>query len=106
MDIEDLNTWETRRQKLIGMLTTNGAIIDLRTTFRELEYPSKRALIEDINGIAKTLKNKGTNLIFQPPSCIACGYVFQFKKNMFKIPSKCPKCKEQRIDWPSIHISK
>jgi len=78
--------------------------IDLRSVMRELEYSSKKILINDIISIAKTLKNKGLQLTISPPSCKACGYVFRHKKTVLKIPSKCPKCREQRIEWPSIKV--
>jgi len=98
------DTWETRRQKLIKFLTIHKSTIDLKSILRELEYSNKRALIEDIMSITKTLKSKGIMLTVEPPSCIACGYIFQQTINHLKIPSKCPKCKQQRINWPSIKI--
>ncbi|MFX1256784.1 MAG: hypothetical protein ACFFAN_02915 [Promethearchaeota archaeon] len=102
--MDDSNTWETRRQKLIKMLTIQKETIDLRTLFRELEYPNKKVLINDIMSIARTLKSKGLSLFIYPSSCIACGYRFQQKLNLLKIPSKCPKCRQQRINWPSIKV--
>ena len=102
--MEESNTWDTRRQKLIKLLTVQKAIIDLRSIMREMEYPNKKALVNDVQSIAKTLKNEGQTLVVKPPSCMACGYTFHVKKEMFKIPSKCPKCREQRINWPSIKV--
>ena len=96
--------WETRREKLIKMLTVDNEILDLHSILKELEYPNKKVLINDIKSISKSLKSKGLILKFSPPSCIACGYVFRLKRNEYKIPSKCPKCKKERIDWPFIKI--
>ena len=100
--MEDSDTWETRRQKLIRMLTDQEETIDLRFILRELEYPNKGSLLKDINSVIKTLKSKGVMLFITPPTCIACGYVFQVRTKELKIPSKCPKCKQQRIAWPVI----
>ena len=103
-DADDLNTWETRRQKLIEYLSIPNISLDLKTIMKELEYPNKHVLIDDIASIAKTLKAKGLKLIVLHPSCIGCGYIFRQNKDSFKIPSKCPKCREERIKWPSIAI--
>ena len=100
--MNDSETWETRRQKLIRMLTIQEETIDLHFLLKELEYPNKRSLLKDVNSVVKTLKSKGITLIFSPPTCIACGYVFQLKAKELKIPSKCPKCKQQRIEWPLL----
>ena len=102
--MDDSNTWQTRRQKLIKILKEYSYSVDLRSLMKELEYSSKRAMINDIMSIAKTLKNEGIQLVISPSSCNACGYVFRHKKTKLKIPSKCPKCREQRIEWPSIRI--
>ena len=102
--MKESDTWETKRQKLINFLVNQNATLDLRQIMKELEYPSKRALLNDTMSISKTLRNKGKHLIILPPSCIACGFVFQIKETNLKIPSKCPKCKQQRISWPSIKV--
>ncbi len=102
--MEDSNIWLTRRQKIIKLLKEYSFSIDLKSIMRELEYSSKRMLINDIMSITKTLNNEGLQLVISPPSCKACGYVFKHKKTLLKIPSKCPKCREQRIEWPSIRV--
>ena len=101
---EETSTWETRRQKLIKMLKDEKFTIDLRMILRELEYPNKHALINDVSSIIKTLNRQNIKVKIVPPSCIACGFEFKLKKDMIKIPSKCPKCREQRIDWPMLSI--
>ena len=103
--MDNSEIWKTKRQKLIKTLKTNRFSIDLRNIMKEFEYPNKKSLIKDITSISKSLKNDNLRLIVSPPSCIACGYVFRLKKNVLKIPSKCPKCKEQRIEWPSIKLA-
>ena len=102
--MKESDTWETKRQKLINFLVNQNATLDLRQIMKELEYPSKRALLNDTMSISKTLRNKGKHLIILPPSCIACGFVFQIKKTNLKIPSKCPKFKQQMISCTSIKV--
>ena len=71
----------------------------------ELEYESKYSLIEDIQSIAKSVRNEGKVLLVEPPRCYACGYEFEIHEGKMKIPSKCPECKEQRISWPRIKLA-
>ncbi len=104
MEETDIDTWETRRQRLIKLLVDENLKLDLRSILKELEYSSKKSLINDVQSITKTLKNEGKTVIVSPPSRIACGFKFQIKRGQLKIPSKCPKCRQQRIDWPSIKV--
>lgn len=92
--MNNLDTWETRWQKVMNLLEIQRRILDLSQLMREMEYSSKKALLNDIMSISKTLRNKGKNLIIESPSCIACGFVFQIKGKNLKNPSKCPKCKQ------------
>jgi predicted Zn-ribbon and HTH transcriptional regulator len=98
------NSWLTRRQKLIKLLKEYRFSIDLGNLMRELEYSNKKILNNDIMSISKTLKNEGLELIISPSLCNNFGFVFKNKKNSLKIPTKCPKCREQRIEWPFIRI--
>ncbi|MBD3353277.1 MAG: transcriptional regulator [Candidatus Lokiarchaeota archaeon] len=102
MDVPD--EWKTRREYLIEQLLKENRTIDLKTYMTELEYPSKHMLIEDIRSIKKTLQSKGKKIEIIPPYCMACGFIFKMRKKRFKIPSKCPKCHEERISWPMIKI--
>jgi len=104
MEESDIDTWETRRQRLIKLLVDESLVLDMRSILKEFEYTSKNSLINDVQSIAKTLKNEGKTLIVSPSSCIACGYSFQLKRGILKIPSKCPKCRQQRIDWPNMRV--
>ena len=102
--MDDSNTWQTKRQKIIKILKEYSCSIDLKDLMKELEYSNKKNLINDVMSISKTLRNEGIQLTISPASCKACGYVFRHKKTELKIPSKCPKCREQRIEWPSIRV--
>ena len=102
--MDDSNTWQTKRQKIIKLLKEYSYSIDLKDLMKDLEYSNKKNLINDVMSISKTLRNEGLQLVISPSSCKACGYVFRHKKAELKIPSKCPKCREQRIEWPSIRV--
>lgn len=104
--MEDSNTWKTSRQLLMDTLIKFKEIHDLKSLMTELEYPDKKNLIQDIESIARTLKNEGYILEVYPPTCQSCGFEFKQKKHKLKIPSKCPKCKAQRINWPRIRLRK
>ncbi|MGV9172833.1 MAG: hypothetical protein ACOC44_12860 [Promethearchaeia archaeon] len=98
------NVWKTRRQKLIQILKTDKEIHDLKFIMRELEYSSKKALMEDIFSINKTLQNEGKQIYVRPACCQACGYEFTQEGNKLRIPSKCPQCKSEGIAWPSLKL--
>ncbi|MHA1392992.1 MAG: transcriptional regulator [Promethearchaeota archaeon] len=101
--MENNEEWTTKRRRLILYLKEIGGMVDLRQIMTELEYGSKRELIEDIESIKKSLKNKGQILKVRPAKCIKCGFVFRNQERL-KIPSKCPKCKHERIEWPAISL--
>ena len=103
MTVED-EEWNTRREKLMSMLTEDEIELDLRLIMRELVYPNKRLLINDIHSIEKTLKNQGIRLEIKPASCGLCGFVFKQKEFDLKIPSRCPKCHKEKIEWPSVKV--
>ncbi len=98
------NTWETRRQKLIELLTVFHYSVELKDLMRLLEYSNKKEMLNDVASVAKILKIKGINLVAIPPICLSCGFSFPIKGFQLKIPSKCPKCRRERVRWPSIKV--
>ena len=104
-DYHDESHWETRRQKIMGMLEL-WEVVDLTHLMAELRYSKKESLIEDVKSLAKSLSAEGKVLLVEPPSCVNCGFVFDIGDRGFRIPSKCPRCKQQRISWPRIALEK
>ena len=98
------NVSETRRQRILRWLEDTGAALDLKAFFKEFEYSSKKHLLDDVERIAGALQREGRELLVQPCSCLACGYVFSPRDKRLQIPSKCPKCHAERITWPSIKL--
>ncbi|HMF32921.1 MAG TPA: transcriptional regulator [Candidatus Lokiarchaeia archaeon] len=98
------NVSETRRQRLLRMLESTTGPLDLRFLLKELEYENKKYLISDVERIAAALRRENRVLLVQPPTCIACGFIFPVAGKKFRIPTKCPKCRKERIAWPSIKL--
>ncbi|MCP4763735.1 MAG: hypothetical protein GY870_18330 [archaeon] len=94
-----MNSWETRREKIIRLLEESpGLTFDLKSLMIELEYSNKRVFLEDIRSISIKIRNKGQKMEFLPASCSVCDFLFYDKEKKIKIPSKCPKCHNQRIN--------
>jgi len=76
-----------------------------REIARELGLDPREAasIYEDLEHIARSLKNSGFVLLVQPPACKSCGYVFRDLKRLKK-PSKCPRCRSERIYPPRFII--
>ncbi|MHA1196115.1 MAG: transcriptional regulator [Promethearchaeota archaeon] len=101
--VEESN-WKTHRQKLYEFLENLEGEMKLESLMEQLEYSDKKALIKDLNRIAKNLKRSGKKLLINPPKCKKCGYIFKLKSGSLKVPSKCPQCHEERIEWPTIKV--
>ncbi len=66
----------------------------------------KRLVYDALNHIAKTIRRKTHHklqLVMVPPICRNCGYVFKDLDKPRK-PSKCPRCKSERILEPRFKI--
>ncbi|MHA1821783.1 MAG: hypothetical protein ACTSU2_14115 [Promethearchaeota archaeon] len=103
---EDQEQWLTRREKILNYLEESKRPLDLHELYIELEYNSKRDLLNDIKSLEMSLKRKGRKLLLIPARCAYCGFIFRGRKGNegFSIPSKCPKCKHENIVWPSIYL--
>nr|MDO8112754.1 transcriptional regulator [Candidatus Sigynarchaeota archaeon] len=101
---------ETIREKLSTFL------VDLKepTGFAEIvkamsldqAHMHPESLIDDINHVLKSLKMKGIMFHILPATCKKCGFAFKTTKMDYKIPSKCPKCKNSLITPPMIKRKK
>ena len=64
----------------------------------------KRSIIyEDIDHIARSVKNQGKQVIISPARCGKCQFIFKKMKSS-KAPTKCPKCRSEWILAPSYLI--
>ena len=61
-------------------------------------------IYEEIAHAAKTLARRTMLRIYMiPPRCLNCGYVFTDLDRPRK-PSRCPRCKSERIEEPKFYI--
>jgi predicted Zn-ribbon and HTH transcriptional regulator len=64
----------------------------------------KRAIIyEDIDHIARSVKNQGKQVMVSPARCGKCQYIFKKMKSS-KAPTKCPNCRSEWIIAPGYLI--
>ena len=96
--------WQTRREKLMNLLMEGSNELNLNVISREMGYRDNHGLVNDIKSVAKSLKNKGLIVEVIPAYCLACNFKFKQTEFDFKIPSRCPRCKEERIEWPRIKV--
>lgn len=99
-----MQSWDTRRERIIKMLNTSEPV-SLDDLCGELGEFDKKIILEDLHHIALTLKRMDGKLVMLPPTCLSCGFVFKDLKKP-KMPSRCPKCKSERITQPSFQIKK
>jgi hypothetical protein len=93
----------TLRQQLVSLLEIGGySFEDLR---RQLGT-AKAALEEDLRHVEKSLRAGGRKLEVQPARCLECGFLFRARAaKHFHPPSRCPKCRSERIDEPRFSMA-
>lgn len=96
--------WKTSRERLYDYLFEIEGEYDLKDIMRELEYTNIQSLIKDFNFISRNLKRNGKKISVMPSRCMNCGYVVSLNSGELRIPSKCPKCHEERLGMPMIKI--
>ncbi|WXG41751.1 MAG: transcriptional regulator [Candidatus Freyarchaeum deiterrae] len=97
-----MEDWDTRRQKIVKLLSTNEPV-SLDDLCLELKVFDRKLILEDLHHIAITLRKTDSKLVMAPPTCLRCGFVFKELKKP-KMPSRCPKCKSERITQPLFQI--
>lgn len=81
----------TRRQEIIKILEKNPtSLYQLANHFRTIV----KDILEDMDHIEKTLHPRKLKRI--PARCRSCDFVFK-ERSMLKTPSRCPRCKSERI---------
>ncbi len=90
----------TIREQIIGLLGNDAC--DARFISQSLGI-SEKAVYDHMPHIIQTLARQGIKVKIDPASCIACGFEFTDRKRPTK-PSRCPRCKKERIDPPKFRI--
>jgi len=90
----------TDRQQIIDLLTQEE--LDIRQLSQTLRLKEKE-ICQHLPHIAKSLSAQRKKIKVVPPACLSCGFVFK-DRNRFTRPSRCPRCREQRIEAPRYRI--
>lgn len=101
---------QTLREKIIDLLMSSERPLTVNEIGEMLGVPreQRKLLYEELIHAAKTLKRKSGGiyqLVYEPPRCAACGYVFGELKRIRR-PSRCPRCKSERILPPRFWVMK
>jgi len=100
---------ETLRERIMKLLMETKHPLSAKDIIYELGLnpsTSEREIYQHIQHIAKSIRRRsgGKYAVFMiPPQCRSCGYVFK-DLDKPKKPSKCPKCRSQRIEPPRFKI--
>ncbi len=77
---------------------------DQQCTARDLSYVvsiPEREVSDHLEHLARSLRAGGERLVVEPPACVACGFTFEERTSP---PSRCPRCKSERIRPPEFSI--
>jgi len=64
----------------------------------------EKEVVGHLEHLARSLAAKGKRLVIQPAACVACGFVFEDRRRLSN-PSRCPKCKSERLEPPVFSIA-
>lgn len=89
----------TREELIEKMKKFEGTEVD----FARIMNKSQSGIEEDIEHIRTSLRNNSEYLLMiKPATCLLCNYFFSNSKA--KAPSKCPKCRGEKIQLPYFKI--
>jgi predicted Zn-ribbon and HTH transcriptional regulator len=91
---------ETVRQSI------EAALRDNELTARELSVLcsiKERDVAEHLEHLGRSLPAKGERLIAEPARCALCDFRFEGRRRATR-PSRCPKCKSERIRPATFRI--
>lgn len=83
-------------KKLLIEATMDAKQLSVRLKMSEKDVP------EHLAHLIQTLRNEPYKLVVTPAECIACG--FKFGEDKINNPSRCPKCKSERVSKQTFHI--
>ncbi len=90
----------TIRQQIISLLSEDE--YGSREISQELSIREKE-VYGHLSHISRSVTSQKQKLVITPSRCILCGYDFETRKR-FTRPSRCPKCKSERIQGPRYRI--
>jgi len=93
----------TRREEITRLLESAEQPMTAQEIRDILDLEERSIVYDDIDHIARSVKNQGKEVLVKPASCGKCQYVFKVKGSA-KAPTKCPRCKSEWILAPSFLI--
>ena len=88
----------TRRQELALMLSEKElTVCDIVDYFRA----TTEEIVEDLKHVAYKYKDK---FVAKPAICKICGFIFKERERIRKKPSKCPRCRNEKIQEPRFSL--
>jgi transcriptional regulator len=90
----------TIREQIISLLGEEAC--DARLISQSLSI-SEKTVYDHLPHIIQSLSAQGKKLKTTPARCISCGFEFKDRKRPNR-PSRCPKCKSERIDPPKFRV--
>lgn len=93
----------TRREEITRLLEEAEYPLTAQELCDILDIKKRSIIYEDIDHIARSVKNQGKQVIVSPARCGKCQFVFKNIKSS-KAPTKCPKCRSEWILPPSFLI--
>ncbi|MBI9085030.1 MAG: transcriptional regulator [Desulfobacterales bacterium] len=91
----------TVRQRIIDLIQARA--MDAREISTAAGVGEKEVYVH-MEHIARSVSGKGKTFRLNPAACLACGYVFRDRRRMTR-PSRCPRCKAQRVSLPTYSIT-
>jgi hypothetical protein len=101
-DDEPPERGETVRQSLRAALerdTWTARELSAEVSIRE------REVAQHLEHLARSLPREGAELVVEPARCVPCGFAFR-KRDRLAAPSRCPKCRSERIEPPRFHVER
>ncbi|MFX1486163.1 MAG: transcriptional regulator [Promethearchaeota archaeon] len=97
----------TRREQILQILREANKWVRVKDICSKLGILDEQGVYDDLKHIAKTVStqtNRKQFISMLSPRCINCGYEFRKIKEP-RCPSKCPKCRSERIDPPAFRLA-
>ena len=108
VDVSVSSDFKSLRERIIQVLLDAERPLSVEEICRALGLPrgSEREVYEHLAHVAKTVRRiygGRMALLMEPPACKGCGFIFKDLEKP-KRPSKCPRCKSERIEPPRFMI--
>ncbi len=82
----------TRRERMMEMMSLEPISLQHLANHFRVEM---RELADDMEHIRRSVR-KDADLVIEPATCKGCGFAFR-ERSRIKTPSKCPRCRGERI---------